>query len=373
MEKHYLTLTERVKNLDPLVILCISLLSCIGFSMLYAAARGSFIPWAGPQMIRFCIGFCLMITIALIDIKHWLRWSYAFYGFSLILLILVELFGHVGMGAQRWIDLYFIKIQPSELMKIALILSLSCYFHRLSLEEVRSFRYLMPPVLMVAAPFLLVLKQPDLGTALLIAMIGLTIFFGAGVLIRYFLMLGVLVGGSIPLIWKFVLKGYQKKRVLTFLSPEEDPLGAGYHVMQSKIGIGSGGVFGKGFMMGTQSNLNFLPEKQTDFIFTMFSEEFGFLGCLVLLSIYFLLFIYGLILSNRCRSIFPRLVSLGVISSVFIYMFINMSMVMGIMPVVGVPLPFISYGGTSLLALMIGFGFFLNADVFRNIRVERYS
>lgn len=346
-------------------IFLIALISGVGFIMLYSASGGNWMPWAYPQLVRFSIGMIILISISCIKLQFWRHISYPFYAISFLLLVGVETVGAVGMGAQRWIDLGFISIQPSELMKIALILALARYFSGLNLGEVKRLSFLIPPLLMILAPAALVLRQPDLGTALLLSMIGLSLFFAAGVPFRYFAILGTVTASSFPIGWHF-LREYQKNRILTFLEPERDPLGAGYHILQSKIALGSGGFFGKGYMGGTQSHLNFLPEKQTDFIFTMFSEEFGFLGAIILLVLYIALLVQGFSISLENKDTFGKLVALGIVTTLFIYVFINMSMVMGLVPVVGVPLPFVSYGGTALLTLLISFGILLSVDLQRN-------
>jgi rod shape determining protein RodA len=311
-----------------------------------------------------------MLAVALTDIRFWMRYAYAFYGVMLVLLVAVEIKGTIGMGAQRWIDLGFFQLQPSELMKLALVLALARYFHGADLEDARRMSFLIPPVLLVLVPFGLVLRQPDLGTALMLAAGSGAIAWLVGVRLWIF---GLLLGGglaAIPVAWQF-LHGYQKNRVLTFMNPERDPLGAGYHILQSKIALGSGGMFGKGFMAGTQAHLNFLPEKQTDFIFTMMAEEFGMVGGLVLLSLYVILIIYGFAITFRCRHQFGRLVAMGVTMTFFLYVFINIAMVMGLIPVVGVPLPLISYGGTAMLTLLLGFGLLLCVFVHRDIQMGR--
>lgn len=353
----------------PLIIV-LTLIASIGFVMLYGAS-GHFTPWALPQIMRFLLGFGLMILIALIPIHFWLKYTYIFYGTALMSLIFVWIFGHIGMGAQRWLDLYFIKVQPSEIMRIALILSLACYFHRGSLEDVRRPFFLIPPLLMTLIPFVFILKQPDLGTALLLLCTGVTIIFLVGAPLRYFIATTILAICAAPVAWSF-MHNYQKNRVLTFLNPERDPLGAGYHIIQSKIALGSGGIFGKGFLKGTQSHLQFLPEKQTDFIFTMIGEEFGLFGVSILILLYLTLIAIGSIIALKCHNIFSKLIAAGITISFFFYVFINMAMVTGLLPVVGVPLPLISYGGTSMLTVLIGFGFLLNADIHQDVRLERY-
>ena len=274
------------------------------------------------------------------------------------------------MGAQRWIDLGVVQLQPSELMKIALVLALARFFHGVSYEEVGNPLNLLVPLLLIALPAVLVLRQPDLGTALMMLAGSGAIFFLAGVRIWKFMLVIAAGLGAIPIAWQF-LRGYQKQRILTFLDPESDPLGSGYHILQSKIALGSGGMFGKGFLKGSQSHLNFLPEKQTDFIFTMLAEEFGMVGGLAMLGLYVLTIGYGFAIAIRCRSQFGRLVAMGVTTTLFLYLFINVAMVMGLIPVVGVPLPLISYGGTAMLTMMIGLGLLLGVSIHRDVRIAR--
>ena len=355
-----------------LFLLCVT--ASIGIATLYSAAgnqhAGSFDPWASRQLVRFGAGLFLLVAVAVVDIRIWLRYAYLFYVVSFVLLVAVEIAGSIGMGAQRWIDLGFVTLQPSEVMKLTLVIALARYFHGGNIEDVGRLAYLAPPVLMVAAPAVLVLRQPDLGTAVMLMIVGAAIFFVAGVRLWKFVLVGLAGVAAIPVIWQF-LHEYQQKRVLTFLDPESDPLGAGYHIIQSKIALGSGGVFGKGFLKGTQSHLNFLPEKQTDFIFTMLAEEWGLVGGLVLITLYFLLLIYGVAISARCRSQFGRLLGLGVTATFFLYVFINIAMVMGMIPVVGVPLPLISYGGTAMLTVLIGFGLLMGVYIHRDVNIGR--
>jgi len=263
-----------------------------------------------------------------------------------------------------------IQLQPSELMNVAVVLTLARYFHSLSSEDVRRIRYLIPPALMVVVPAALVLKQPDLGTAVTLLMVGAAMFFIAGVRLRHFALTTVAVAAALPGVWHF-LRDYQKTRIYTFLDPDSDPLGAGYHILQSKIALGSGGLFGKGFLQGSQSHLSFLPEKQTDFIFTTLAEEFGLLGGLGLLALYSLIMVYGFAIALRSRNHFGRLLGLGIVTNFFLSVFINTAMVMGLIPVVGVPLPLISYGGTAMLAVMFGFGLLINVGVHRDTRLHR--
>lgn len=352
-----------------LIVLLCSIAS-VGFAMLYSAAGGNFDPWATKQMVRFAGGIALLVTVALIDIRVWLRWAYAFYALGLGLLVAVTLVGRVGMGAQRWLDLGLFQVQPSEIMKIALVLALARYFHRLGDDDVRKPLWLVPPVLMMGAPMALVLKQPDLGTAMMLGMEGAAICFLAGVAIRWFVLGGVVAGALMPVAWE-MMHDYQRKRVLIFLNPESDPLGSGYHILQSKIALGSGGLFGKGFLEGSQAHLNFLPEKQTDFIFTALAEELGLVGGLALIGLYLLVVAYGYAIALRSSSQFGRLIGLGITSMLFIYVFINIAMVSGLVPVVGVPLPLVSYGGTAMLTLLIGFGLVLGVYVHRDVELPR--
>ena len=349
----------------------IFLLCCIfafGFAMLYSAANGNFQPWAGPQLARFVVGLGMLCAVAIIDVRLLLRYAYVFYGIVFVLLVVVEVKGFVGGGAQRWVDLGFMNLQPSELMKPALVLTLARYFHGVGMEEIGQPTTLLLPLVMILMPVGLIIVQPDLGTALLIIMGSGIFLFMAGVRIWKFLVVaGLGVGAAFPA-WS-MLHDYQKDRILTFIHPERDPLGAGYHILQSTIALGSGGLFGKGFMAGTQSHLNFLPERQTDFIFTMLAEEFGMMGGLALLGLYVILLIYGYAIAFRCRHQFGRLVAVGITTSFFLYFCINIAMVMGLAPVVGVTLPFISYGGTSLLTLMLCVGLLMNIHVHRDVHM----
>jgi len=299
-----------------------------------------------------------------------LRAAYPIYGLCLALLATVEIMGSIGMGAQRWLDLGFFQLQPSEVMKIAVILALARYFHGFDVDEAGRLRNLWVPVLIVVAPIALVLRQPDLGTAMVVAMVGGAMFWIGGARLWQFAVVAAGVAAAVPLAWQF-LHAYQKQRIFTFLNPENDPLGSGYHILQSKIALGSGGMFGKGFLEGTQSHLNFLPEKQTDFIFTMLAEEFGLIGGVGLIALYGLLIAYGIFIAFRCRSQFARLLAMGLSVNFFLYVFINIAMVMGILPVVGVPLPLISYGGTAMLTVLIGFGLIMSCWLHRDMYINR--
>lgn len=342
----------------------------IGFAMLYSVADGSFDPWASRQMVRFGIGLVILFFAAFVDIRIWMNLAYPAYAVTLALLIGVEFIGFKGMGAQRWINLGIVQLQPSELMKITLILALARYFHGLTMDEVSRFKHVLLPAFFIGAPVALVLKQPDLGTAVLLGTVGTALLFLAGLAWRYFIIAGVGALAALPIAWS-MLHEYQKKRVFTFLDPDSDPLGSGYHILQSKIALGSGGLFGKGFMEGTQAHLNFLPEKHTDFIFTMLSEELGFAGGIALMGLYFMVILFGLSVALQARNQFARLIAMGVTINFFLYMFINVAMVMGLLPVVGVPLPLVSYGGTAMLTLMFGFGLLMCAYINRNMEIAR--
>jgi len=365
------SLGQKLLHLHWLFVVLMTLTASIGFAMLYSAAGGDFDPWASRQMVRFGMGLLGMVVVAVTDIRLWLRYAYAFYFLVLALLLAVEIAGFVGMGAQRWISLGIFNVQPSELMKVALVLALARYFHGGSIEDVGRPLYLVPPALMIIVPAVLIIRQPDLGTTLMLVLASVAMFFAAGVRMWKFVLAGVLGLISAPVAWFTILRDYQKQRIMTFLNPETDTLGAGYHIIQSKIALGSGGMFGKGFMQGTQGHLNFLPEKQTDFIFTMLAEEFGLVGGLTLIALYMLLLAYGFVIAMSSRNHFGRLVAIGVIVTFFLYIFINIAMVMGLIPVVGVPLPLVSYGGTAMLTIMFGFGLLLCVHIHRDLTIGR--
>jgi len=367
-----LGLAEKVWSINWGLVLLVSALAGVGFATLYSAANGSWDPWASKQIMRYLVAVAVMLAVALVDLRTWFRAAYAIYGLAFLLLVAVEVRGAIGMGAQRWIDLGIIQLQPSEIMKVAVVLALARYFHSLNFEEIGRPTRLILPGLGILLPAALVMKQPDLGTAMMLVMGGAAIFFLAGVRVWMFGVAIALGGAALPVVWRF-LRDYQKQRLYTFLDPENDPLGAGYHGLQSKIAIGSGGTFGKGFLQGTQSHLNFLPEKQTDFIFTMFAEEWGLVGGLALLALYILVLIYGFAIAFRSRSHFGRMLALGITVNLFLYVFINTAMVMGLIPVVGVPLPLVSYGGTAMLTVMFGFGLLMSVYVHRDVRIGRHG
>ncbi len=365
-----LTIPQRLGKLNWWLIFLVFCIASVGIASLYSAAGGNMDPWASRQLQRFAIGVVGMVVVAIMDIKWWYRLTWPIYFLGLGLLVFVEIKGHVGMGAQRWINLGFMQLQPSELMKIAVVMALARHFHGVSVEQARRLSFLVIPAFIIAAPVALVLLQPDLGTSLMIVMAGAGMVFMAGAPIWLFVAAAILVAISIPIAWQF-LHDYQKQRVMTFLDPESDPLGAGYHITQSKIAIGSGGVEGKGFLQGTQSHLNFLPEKQTDFIFTLWVEEWGLFGGLTLLSLFLMVLLTILITALRCRHNFGRYLALGLGINFSLYIFINISMVMGLIPVVGAPLPLVSYGGTSMLAALVGFGLIMSCGIYRYSKVTR--
>lgn len=350
-----LTFREKLRHLNFTYFILISLLAVAGVMMLYSAANGRWDGWAVNHALRFALGFAVMFAASMVDIKLFLRYAYPFYFATLALLIVVEAAGYTGMGATRWIDLKFIKLQPSELMKIALVMALAKYFHTSTLQSIETVRGIVPPLMMALVPAALIMAQPDLGTAMMLLFTTGVILFAVGVQVWKFVALGGMAAVLMPIGWHF-LHDYQKLRVLTFLDPERDPLGSGYHIMQSKIALGSGGVFGKGFLKGTQSHLNFLPEKHTDFIFTMLSEEFGLIGGVVIILVNMLILAYSYAFAMRTTSYFGKLLIIGLATNYFLYVFINIAMVLGLLPVVGVPLPLISYGGTVILSVCASFG-----------------
>lgn len=361
---------QKLKFVNWGLILLVIMLASVGFTALYSAAGGNFDPWASKQMTRFSVFVFGMILIALIDIRFWYRVSYPFYFVCLILLVIVDITGHIGMGAQRWIRIGFIQVQPSELMKIAVVMALARYFHGASRENMKNLRFLSIGLAFLIGPFLLVAAQPDLGTSGFIVIVGIALFFLAGAPIWMFVAGGAAFAAAAPLGWLF-MHDYQKQRVLTFLDPERDPLGAGYHITQSKIALGSGGWEGKGFLKGTQSHLNFLPEKQTDFIFTLWVEEWGLFGGIFVLLLVGMIMLYGGWIAMRCRHSYGRLLAYGLMVNFFIYVFINVAMVMGLIPVVGIPFPMLSYGGTAMMTVLIGFGLMMSCNVYKDAKLPR--
>lgn len=352
---------SQITHIPLIFFLLIFSIVSISFLLLYSAGEG-ISPWCIRQFFHFLIGFMAMLIIAATPIRLWYSFSYVLYIIALMCLLLTTFLGVVGMGAQRWMSLAFIRFQPSELMRIALILALARQFNDRPLTQ--GLKPLFIPSLFVIIPVFITLEQPDLGTAILLLLGSGALFFFAGIRLRYFVFILIIFIISLPVLWQF-LHDYQKNRVFTFLNPERDPLGSGYHIIQSKIAIGSGGFWGKGFMHGTQGSLDFLPEKHTDFIFTLLSEEFGFLGVLILLILYGWLILFNLLLSSHSKNAFCQLVITGMTLSFSLYIVINIAMVVGFLPVVGIPLPFVSYGGTSMVTLLISQGIILSAAFYK--------
>ena len=360
-----------LKKLDWLLLLLICLISFIGLSVLYSIEQpsGEFIRFK-KQLVKFLVFFPLMIAIAITDTRLLYRFAYAGFFFALLLLLYVEIRGETAMGAKRWINLLGITLQPSELMKIALALAIAKFMHDVGVKFISKIYVLLIPISFIIIVTILILRQPNLGTSVIIASMGVVILFYSGVYIRLFFLAFVLFAFTIPLAWNYLLHDYQKKRVETFLNPSADPLGAGYNIIQSKIAVGSGGILGKGYMQGSQSQLDFIPEKETDFIFSVISEEFGFIGGFTTITLYLLMLFKGMFNLANARNSFIRLAGVGILFVIFANMFINIGMAIGILPVVGVPLPLISYGGSNLIASLIGFGIVLNASVFQEIEIK---
>ena len=353
---------QKFKNFDYILFVCILALGFVSLATMYSTDGGNILFHTKSHFTKLVVFTIMMIILSFINIKYWFSVGYVSYVIVIGLLVWTYLFGITSSGSQRWIDLYFINLQPSELMKIAIIICLAKFFHRMRLENVNSIYVIFTSMIIIILPMGLVIVQPDLGTSLLIAISGIAVLWFAGINYKYFIytILGFII--SLPFIIAF-LKPYQKLRVLTFLNPDKDPLGAGYQIIQSKIAVGSGGLFGKGFLKGTQSYLEFLPEKHTDFIFTLFSEEFGFLGSVLLLIIYAIIIYRIVAIGAGARSYFAKIFCYSFGAAIFVYIAINMSMVLGLLPIVGSPLPIMSYGGSSMLATMIGFGIVMSARV----------
>ena len=358
-----LTFFQKVRSFDIWLILSVLTLGIIGTIAMYSSDGGQFLYHTKSHIIRFAIFFSLMFILSFVRIKFWHDLGYFFYFIVVLLLIYASFYGITASGSQRWVSLYFINLQPSELMKIAVIVCFAKYYHRMQLNSVNKFKNLLSPIIILLIPITLVLSQPDLGTSILIASSGLVVIWLSGVNIKYFVYTGLAFIVSAPFVISF-LKPYQKIRILTFFDPQRDPLGAGYQIIQSKIAVGSGGMWGKGFLKGTQSYLEFLPEKHTDFIFTLFSEEFGFLGSLALLFIYSIMIYRIIAIGFIARSFFAKLYCYGFGSAIFIYIVVNMSMVLGLLPIVGSPLPIMSYGGSSMLATMLGLSIVMSSKIY---------
>ena len=365
------TFLDKLKSVDYFLILIVMLIGTISIFAIYSTENGNFSYYTKNHLIRLLTFFLMFLVFSFIRISTWYRHAYIFYFVALLLLFAVIFFGVTASGSKRWINLYFLNLQPSEIMKIAIIVCFARYYHRIQNVETQSYKFLLQPIILLIVPCYLVIKQPDLGTAILIAGSGLAIIWLAGINIKYFVYSGLLLLVSLPFVISF-LKPYQKSRILTFFNPDRDPLGAGYQIIQSKIAIGSGGFYGKGFLKGTQSYLEFLPEKHTDFIFTLFSEEFGFLGSVILIFLYLLL-IYRIIkIGFDCRSFFSRLFCFGFSTALFLYVFVNIAMVNGLLPIVGAPLPIMSYGGSSMLSIMLGLSIVMSCKIYSNDQISNY-
>ena len=371
--KRTLSAADKLLEVNWGLVLLIVLIGCAGIAMLYSVANGAWHPWALKQLSYFMLGFVVLLCAAMIDIRVWMSLAYPAYGFALLLLVAVDVVGHVGLGAQRWIAVGPLELQPSELMKISLVLALARYLHGKSVEDISKPLPLAIGLAMIAIPAVFVVLQPNLGTTLIIVMDGCSLLFLAGLSWWW---IAPTIGGvaaAVPLAWRFVLHDYQKARVETFLNPESDALGKGWNITQAKIAIGSGGVWGKGFLGGTQSRLNFLPEKQTDFVFTNFAEEFGFAGTVALLILFAVVIFYGVQTAMSARSQFARLLATGVTLNFFFYIMVNGLMVMGLIPVVGIPMPLLSYGGSAMLTVMFGFGLLMSVHIHRQVEIPRHS
>lgn len=371
--KRTLSFTDKLTEMNWGLVLLVCLIAIAGIAMLYSVAGAHFHPWAIRQIGHFILGLIVLVAAATVDIRVWMSLAYPAYGVALALLIVVDVVGHVGMGAQRWISLGPVDLQPSELMKIALVLALARYLHGKSVEEVSKPVPLAIGLAMIGIPAIFVVLQPNLGTTLIILADGCSLLFLAGLSWYWIAPTLGAVAAAVPLAWRFVLHDYQKARVETFLDPESDALGKGWNITQAKIAIGSGGVAGKGFTEGTQSRLNFLPEKQTDFIWTSICEEFGFVGALAVLVLFAVVIFYGVQTAMSARSQFGRLVAMGITLNFFFYIMINGLMVMGLIPVVGIPMPLLSYGGSAMLTVMLGFGILMSVHIHRQVEIPRHS
>lgn len=372
----YLGSNEEPKLLQKLglinwgLVFLIVAIGMTGFTALYSAGGGNIKPYADKHLARFAIGLVGMFVTALISIRFWRQMAWPLYGLTVLLLIYVDIRGYTGMGAQRWIDFGVMKLQPSEIMKPALVMALAAYFDKREIATISSLRTVIPAIMLILLPFLVVAAQPDLGTASSLVFAGAGVMILAGVSWWYFIVGGITVASLLPVGWHF-LHEYQRNRVRIFMNPELDPLGTGYHITQSKIAMGSGGMTGKGFLEGTQSKLNFLPEKQTDFIFTLWTEEWGMIGGLFLLGLFMLTFFYGALIAIRCRQTFSRLLAMGLTVNIAIYVLINTAMVMGLLPVVGIPMPLVSHGGTAMWSVLFCYGLILSASVHRDVKMRQ--
>ncbi len=362
---------DKLLAIDYFLIFIVIMIGAVSVFAIHSTEGGEFSYYTKNHLIRLVAFFVMFLFLSFIKITFWYRNAYIFYFICLFLLIIVLLFGITASGSKRWINLYFLNLQPSELMKIAIIVCFARYYHKIQSADIQSYRFLLIPITLIIIPCYLVIAQPDLGTSILIAGSGIVVIWLTGLNIKYFVYSGLLLLVSFPFVVS-ILKPYQKSRILTFFNPDRDPLGAGYQIIQSKIAIGSGGFFGKGYLKGTQSYLEFLPEKHTDFIFTLFSEEFGFLGSIILLLLYILL-IYRVISTGFIvRSFFAKLYCFGFASAIFIYVFVNISMVLGLLPIVGAPLPIMSYGGSSMLSIMLGLSIVMSCRIYSQDQISKY-
>ena len=362
---------DKLLSIDYFLIFIIIAIGSISVFAIYSTEGGEFSYYTKNHLIRLVAFFVMFLILSFVRITFWYRNAYMFYLFCLFALIVVLFFGITASGSKRWVNLYFLNLQPSELMKIAIIVCFSRYYHRIQSSDIQSFRYLLMPIILLIIPCYLVIMQPDLGTSILIAGSGIFVIWIAGLNIKYFVYSGLLLLVSFPFVVS-ILKPYQKSRILTFFNPDRDPLGAGYQIIQSKIAIGSGGFFGKGYLKGTQSYLEFLPEKHTDFIFTLFSEEFGFLGSIILMLLYILLISRVISIGFSVRSFFAKLYCFGFASAIFLYVFVNIAMVLGLLPIVGAPLPIMSYGGSSMLSIMLGLSIVMSCKIYRQEQISQY-
>ncbi|MDC3157881.1 rod shape-determining protein RodA [Candidatus Pelagibacter sp.] len=354
---------DKLKAVDYFLIIIVAIIGSMSVFSIYSTESGNFSFYTKNHLTRFLVFFFMFLVLSFVRVSFWYRQAYIFYILGILLLLLVIFFGISASGSKRWINFFIMNLQPSELMKIAIIICFARYYHRIQSSDIQSYKYLLQPIILLLIPCYLVITQPDLGTAILIAGSGLAIIWLAGLNLKYFIYSGLILLVSLPFVIS-ILKPYQKSRILTFFNPDRDPLGAGYQIIQSKIAIGSGGLLGKGFLQGTQSYLEFLPEKHTDFIFTLFSEEFGFVGSMVLILLYALL-IYKIIrIGFSSRSFFAKLYCFGFASALFLYIFVNIAMVVGLLPIVGAPLPIMSYGGSSMLSIMLGLSIVMSCKIY---------
>ena len=364
-----LSFKDKLFSIDYILVITILILGVISMFAMYSTDGGEYKYHTHSHILRFFVFFCMFLILSFVQIRFWHYNSYVIYIFFFILLLGVKYFGLTASGSQRWLNFYFMNLQPSELMKIGLILFLAKYYHRVSIENINRLKFLFVPIVALIAPVLLVITQPDLGTSLLIAAGGLIVAWLAGVRLKFFSYALIAFIAFLPIAISFV-KPYQKSRILTFLNPDRDPLGAGYQIIQSKIAIGSGGIFGKGFLNGSQSYLDYLPEKHTDFIFTLFSEEFGFVGSILILLLYVIIISRIIKIGNITRSNFGKLYCYSFATAFFVYVSVNMGMVLGLLPIVGSPLPIMSYGGSSMMAIMLGLGVAMSCKIYKDTPVN---